>query len=92
MLVILIVVIVSQVYTHIKTDQAVRFKSVQVSVLQLYFNKAEKNYPINPIFKSFPQTHLLFAVIDTIGPSLTLAQILMLWSLGPIGVRGPGCH
>ena len=32
--VILIVVIFSQVYTYIKTDQTVHFKYVQVSVLQ----------------------------------------------------------
>ena len=32
--VILTVVIFSQVYTHIKTDQIVHFKYVQVSVLQ----------------------------------------------------------
>lgn len=39
-LTILIVVMVSQVYSHVKTYQIVHFNCVQYIVCQLYFNKS----------------------------------------------------
>lgn len=40
---ILIVVVVSCIYTYVKADQIVRFKNVQFIVCQLYLNKGAKN-------------------------------------------------
>lgn len=45
MLVTLIVGMVSQVYTHVKMDQILYFKSMHLPVCQLYFKKANKQKP-----------------------------------------------
>lgn len=66
-----------RVYTYVKTDQIVPFTYVQVSVLLLYFYQAEKkNTTEIPSLKLFPQMHLLFALINMVGPRLTGSEVL----------------
>lgn len=40
MFIILILMIVSQTYTYVQTDQFTQFLNVQFTVLQIYFNKS----------------------------------------------------
>ena len=53
MFVILIVGMVSYVYTYVKTNQVVHFKYADLIVFQLYLNKAFKNNLKISIFKFY---------------------------------------
>lgn len=46
MFIILIMVIASQVYTYVRTNQIVHYKYVQFNVYLFYLNKAIKKFPL----------------------------------------------
>lgn len=88
MFIILIVVMISQVYTYVKTDQTVHFnmcKLVYFSYTSIRLKKLPpKSHPLNCFHKCIYSLHI-------IGPSPNLVHIFIL-SLGPVGVRGSSCY